>query len=77
MKLVGLVEAIAGVLMVIGLWTQLAALVAGIDLVVRIGGRIKARAFLTDGVNYYVVLLVLAISLMVLGAGKMAFDLPI
>jgi uncharacterized membrane protein YphA (DoxX/SURF4 family) len=76
-KIVAVAECIAGILLVIGLWTQVAALFAAIDLVMRLVERIRSKAFLTDGVNYYLVLLVLALSLLVTGAGFMAFDLPL
>ena len=74
-KSAGLLEAAVGILLLIGLWTQAAALIAGVDLVIRLIGRVSNRAFLTDGVNYYLILLVLALSLIVTGAGWLAFDL--
>lgn len=76
-KIVATIEAVAGILLVIGLWTQAAALVIVIDLIGRLIGRIQRKAFFTDGVNYYFILLVLAASLLVLGAGFFAFDLAI
>lgn len=74
-KGIALIEGIAGILLVIGLWTQAAALVAIVDLVIRLVERIQKKAFLTDGVNYYLILLVLALSLLVTGAGWYGFDL--
>ena len=76
-KGLSIVEAFAGALIVIGLWTQVAALVALIDLLVRLISRITKKSFLTDGVNYYLILLVLTISLMTTGAGWWAFDLAL
>lgn len=73
-KAVGTIEVIAGSLLIIGLWTQLAALVLVVDLLIRLIDRANRRAFLTDGVNYYLLLLVMAISLLVMGAGFFAFD---
>lgn len=72
-----LIEGVVGILLFIGLYTQGAALVAAIDLLVRLINRITKKAFLTDGVNYYLILLVLAVSLMLTGAGFYAFDLPL
>jgi uncharacterized membrane protein YphA (DoxX/SURF4 family) len=77
MKLVGLIEVVIAIFLVIGLWTQAAVLAAVIDLLIRIGGRIRNKSFLTNGINYYLVLLVLAVSLMLSGAGFLAFDLPL
>lgn len=73
-KLIGIVEILASILLVIGLWTQLAALVVAIDLVVRLAFKVKNREFLTNGVNYYLILLIIALSLLVSGAGLLAFD---
>jgi uncharacterized membrane protein YphA (DoxX/SURF4 family) len=76
-KIVSIIEALAGILLVIGLWTQVAALVIVIDLIVRLYGKFSNKAFLTDGVNYYLILLVLALSLLVTGPGFLAFDMPL
>lgn len=76
-KIVGIIEGVSGILMVIGLWTQIAALVAAVDLLIRLVSKITKRAFLTDGINYYLLLLVMALCLLVTGAGFLAFDLPL
>ena len=73
-KLLGIVEGIVGLLLIIGFWTQGAALLGLIDLFIRTFERMQKRAFLTDGVNYYLILLVLAISVLVWGAGIFGFD---
>lgn len=76
-KVADVVEALVGVLLIIGLWTQAAAALATIGLFVCLIGKIRSKAFLTDGVNYSLILLVLAISLLFSGAGAFAFDLPL
>lgn len=76
-KLYGAVEIVISLFLVIGLWTQLAALLNAIILAIKIGFKIRNKAFLTDGVNYYVLLLAMAVSLLFLGAGRFAFDLPL
>lgn len=76
-KIVAVVEGVAGILLIIGLWTQLAALVIAIDLIIRLYNKYQTKSLLTDGVNYYLVLLVLAVSLLFTGAGFVAFDLPL
>ena len=76
-KIVAIIEAVVGILLLIGLWTQLAALVVILDLIIRLIRKIKNRSFLSNGVNYYLILLVMAISLLVTGAGFLAFDLPL
>jgi uncharacterized membrane protein YphA (DoxX/SURF4 family) len=73
----GWVEIITGALLIIGLWTQLAALVNAVILIIKIGFKIRDGKFLTDGVNYYILLLAMALSLIFTGAGAFAFDLPL
>lgn len=76
-KTTSVLEGIAAILLFAGLWTQGAALFLIIDLTVRLFGKVRAKQFLSDGVNYYLVLLVLAISLLLTGAGAFAFDYPL
>ena len=76
-KIYGGVEVIIAAFLVIGLWTQLAALLNVIILIIKIGFKIRDKAFLTDGINYYILLLAIAVSLLFLGAGSYAFDLPL
>lgn len=68
---------IIGFLLVIGLYTQLAALVASIILLVHLIKKIKMRAFFTDGINYYFLLLAISLSILFLGSGIFSFDLPL
>ncbi len=76
-KIFGYLEGVAGILLIVGIWTQAAALFACIKLAGCLFGKIRHRQFLTDGVNYYLILLVMAISLLLTGAGFFAFDIPL
>lgn len=76
-KTYGIVEIVVACFLIIGLWTQLAALLNAIILLIKIGFKIKEKKFLTDGVNYYVLLLTMAISLIFTGAGFLAIDYPL
>ncbi len=76
-KAINLIEGIASLFILIGLFTQVAVAIIIIDLIVRLYTKFKNRALFSDGVNYYFVLLVLAISLLLTGPGFLAFDLPI
>lgn len=73
----GAVEIIIAAFLVIGLFTQLAALINAVILVIKIGYKIRDKAFLTDGINYYILLLAMAIAVALSGAGFLAFDLPL
>jgi uncharacterized membrane protein YphA (DoxX/SURF4 family) len=73
----GWIEIVIAVFLVIGLWTQLAAMLNAVILVIKLGWKIKEKKFLTDGINYYILLLVMAISLIFTGAGAFAIDYPL
>ena len=73
----GAVEILIAVFLFVGLYTQLAALLNAIILVIKLGFKIRDKKFLSDGVNYYVLLLIMCLSLLVTGAGFLAFDLPL
>lgn len=76
-KTIGWTEVILGALLIVGIFTQLVAGLVSIILVIQLLHKIKSKAFLTDGVNYYLILLVIAISLILTGPGHYAFDLPL
>ncbi len=76
-KQIGVIEIIIGILLIIGYITQIAALAAVILLGIRLIQKIKDKAFFTDGVNYYFILFMIALSLLLTGPGFIAFDLPL
>lgn len=76
-KMVGIIEGLVGIALLIGIWTQIVALIAVVDMIVRLIDRIKNRAFLTDGVNYYLIVLIMAVSLLFVGPGFCSVDLPL
>lgn len=76
-KITSLIEGISGILLLIGLSTQVVSLIIIIDLVIRLVQKFKSKALLSDGVNYYILLLILAISLLLTGPGLFAFDMPL
>ena len=73
----GIFEIILGILLVIGLFTQFAALLSSIVFIRKLVGKIAKKAFFTDGVNYYFILLIISICLLISGPGLFAFDLPL
>ncbi len=75
--LYGVVEMIIAFFIIIGLFTQLAALINVVILIIKLGHKITKKEFFTDGVNYYVLLLAMAVSLLFTGPGFLAFDLPL
>ncbi len=73
----GVVEALVALGLILGSYTQLAALVAAVILGARLVQKIQQKAFLTDGVNYYLILFVISVTLLFTGPGLFAFDLPL
>ncbi len=76
-KPLAIVKILVGILFVIGLYTQIASILAMLILGFRLVQKIRSRSFLTAGVNYYLILFVIALSLLFTGAGAWAFDLPL
>lgn len=73
----GIIEVVISVFLIIGLFTQIAALLNVLILVIKLGFKVNQKAFLTNGINYYILLLAMAISLVFTGPGFIAFDLPL
>ena len=73
----GIVEIVIAAFLIVGLYTQLAALVNALILIIKLAAKAKGKALLTDGINYYILLLVMCLSLLVTGAGMFSLDLPL
>lgn len=73
-KVLSVIEIVLGVLVFVGLFTQLAATLIAAIMLVQLLHKILNKKFLTDGVNYYLVIFVMALSLVFSGAGALAFD---
>ncbi len=71
----GVIEIFISIFLIIGLFTQLAALLNAAILVIKLGFKARDGKFLTDGINYYILLLIMAISLLFTGPGFFAYDL--
>lgn len=81
--LVAIVEVVAGALLVIGLFTQAAALVLAVELLIIILWFKRGQKFVggpaspAGGWEFDFVLLIMALALLILGPGAWAFDLPL
>lgn len=70
-------EILVGVLLIVGAWTQYAAIVASIMAIKSLMLRKQNTALLPLSHSTYLLLLVMSLSLLVSGAGGFAFDLPL
>lgn len=73
----GGIEMFISIFLIIGLFTQIAALLNIIILIIKLGFKARQGLLLSDGINYYILLLAMAVSLMFTGPGFYAFDLPL
>jgi len=71
----GGIEMFISIFLIVGLFTQIAALLNVIILLIKLGFKAKQGKLLNDGINYYILLLVMALSLMFTGPGFFAFDI--
>ena len=77
LKLFNTIEIILSIFIIIGLFTQLIALVYAIIFAIKLIHKASKKALLSDGINYYLLLFIMALSLVFTGAGLIAFDLPL
>ena len=75
--LLALIELVAGLFLLTGFLTQLAALVMAIILFAESYVEFKDGSLLKRDIVFYVLLLAICISLLFTGAGAFAFDLPL
>lgn len=77
LPLYALLQIVGGVLLLIGLWTQVAALAfvvfTGIELYVEW----QAREILKRDIVFYLLILTISLSLLLTGAGAYAIDIPL
>lgn len=73
----GIIELAAGVLLLIGLYTQLATLVAGLIILGALILKNKTANGIESSRGFLALLLIIALSLLVSGAGFFAFDFPL
>lgn len=72
---VALLEVVGGIFLIVGFLTQLAAALLAIEMLVAIV--VKRRQSLVGGFEFDFALFAIALSLVVLGAGAFAIDIPL
>jgi len=76
-RLIGIAHLAVGGLLIIGLWLQLAALLAALEIFFYLTGDLTGRFHTAKPLGYLALMLAVAISLIFLGPGFLAFDLPL
>ena len=73
-KIYGATETFLSLFIVFGLFTQLAALINIVILVIKLSFKAQEKKLFSDGVNYYILLLAMLISLLFMGSGYLSID---
>lgn len=73
----GLIEIVGGLALVLGFYTQLAALVFAIVTLVEVLAENKESSLVKRNVVFYILLFTIALSLLFTGAGAFSLDLPL
>jgi len=76
-KAMSIIGIMSGILLIIGLWVQLAAIVASLTLIINVFLKIKNKKEFTGGYDLEIVLIVISLSLLLLGPGAFSIDLPL
>jgi uncharacterized membrane protein YphA (DoxX/SURF4 family) len=76
-KIFGAIEVIGGAMLILGFYTQIAALVLAILTFCEAYVEYKFPVVLKRNLVFYVMLLAILLSLLLTGAGAYAFDLPL
>lgn len=71
------IEFVAGLLLILGLYTQIAALAIAVVTGIEIFLEWKDGNFFKRDLVFYILLFIIAISLLLTGAGAFAFDIPL
>jgi uncharacterized membrane protein YphA (DoxX/SURF4 family) len=75
--ILGTVEIVAGIMLVIGFYTQVAALLVALISFVCLYVEYKEDTLVKRDVPFYLLTLAIALSLLFTGAGAFSFDLPL
>lgn len=76
-KIFGLIEIVGGAMLILGLYTQISALVLALLVFAEAYIEYKEPIILKRNFVFYVMLLAILLSLLLSGAGAFAFDLPL
>jgi len=76
-KILGVIEIIAGIMLILGFYTQISALILAIITFAETYIEYKESAILKRNLIFYIILFAILLSLLLSGAGAFAIDLPL
>jgi len=77
LPLYALLQIVGGLLLIVGLWTQIAALAFVIFIGTELYVEWQAREILKRDIVFYVLIFAISLSLLLTGAGAYAIDIPL
>jgi uncharacterized membrane protein YphA (DoxX/SURF4 family) len=76
-KVLALIDIVGGIMLLVGWYTQIAALAFVILFGIELYIEYKDKSILRRDLTFYLLVLAIAISLLLTGAGAYAFDIPL
>ena len=76
-KVLGAVEIVSGVMLIIGFYTQVAALILALLAFIELFAEQKESALVKRELVFYILIFAIALSLLFTGAGSFSLDLPL
>lgn len=76
-KIFGVIEMLGGIMLILGLYTQVAALILALFTFAESYIEYKEPEVLKRNIVFYILLFAIVLSLLLSGAGSFAFDLPL
>jgi uncharacterized membrane protein YphA (DoxX/SURF4 family) len=77
MLALGIIEIVVGIALIAGIYTQVAAIVAALVALKFIYWKLRGKPLGNEGILFDLLILAIAFSLVLSGAGLFAFDLPL
>lgn len=76
-KILGMIEVVGGIMLILGLYTQIASLILALFVFTETYIEYKQPEILKRNFVFYIMLLTIVLSLLLSGAGAFAIDLPL
>jgi len=77
LRITAWVEIVGGIMLIAGFYTQVAAVTLAVIMIGAISVKKKRPELLGNDIEFYILLFVAAVSLLLSGAGAIAFDIPL
>ena len=76
-KILGVLEIISGAMILVGLYTQIVALVLALLIFIELYAEYKESSLVKRDIVFYILIFAISLSLLFTGAGAFSLDLPL